>query len=449
MLLLWTLLLGAYALHLPFDRAVSLSHSGQLEAWVQTLPPGISGVVLDLKTIGGRVGVPFQHPLAAQTGAYDTTWDLRPAVSLLRQHGLRVIARVAVLRDSLLYEVVPSPYIRWFTPTNTTALAYNRAVLRAVAALPIQEIQLDYVRWPDTRKPKTEEQKQWRRRTLRAFVERLLEGLPDSLTVSADLFGRTCFLTADENDVIGQHPLDFLDLVDVLCPMMYPSHYWGALKDPYQAVYQSSLALLALGVPPQRLRPWLQAFPMRLPDTVDLVGYLVRQLEALQDVGLTGAMFWLPNEDAVRQALAALGSEEPEEERVVVLHFRGELDPAPFWADTLGQGTGPGPLVWRRHGRGLALYWRGYLCRLVHLNLQRRAFRPGLLGDASGTWLLLWTRENPGLRPVTVLQVLRWPGGDLRWHRRIPALVLPDSAAPPLRLRVRLRSSGPPIPLPF
>ncbi len=430
---LLTLLL-TYSLHLPFDRAVALLRGHRLASWAQSLPPEIQGVVLDLKTLEGRVGVPFDHPLAPLTGAYDSTWDLREAVETLHRLGLRVIARVAVLRDSLLYQHVESPYVHWFTPQSSVALAYNRSVLQAVAQLPVDEIQLDYIRWPDTRNPKTPEQLQWRRRTLVSFVQRLLRGIPDSIQTSADLFGRVCFLLPHQSDVIGQHPQDFLELVDVLCPMMYPSHYWGALRDPYQAVYQSSLALLAQGIPSDRIRPWLQAFPMRLPDTVDLGQYLTRQLEALQDAGVEDAMFWLPHMPAVTQALTAVVEEPLAPTVPLSLRVQAVLDASELGPDSLAQGRWAGEFHWIRRSTGVALYWRGMLCRVWNQGSKGTLPFNGwvLLTDSTGQWRFLWTLGEPR----TPLQALQWPGGDARSAGRIKAWVLVAPKEPPSRVWV-------------
>ncbi|NPB03974.1 MAG: hypothetical protein GXO39_06130 [Thermotogae bacterium] len=284
---------------------------------------GFDCVILDFKTVRGEVGVPFEHPLALKTKAY--TFNITPLSEMAREKGLYVIGRITVFNDPLLFKVLKKGHEGFVFPGDSVVENYNRAVVRAVVPY-VDEIQLDYVRWPDA---SVGVEIPERRRQLFRSLRRILEVIPDTLPTSADIFGRIPFRRRDWNDRIGQDIFTFSELFDILSPMAYPSHYWGKLLNPYQAPYHTLLNMQIFGFPKERIRVWLQAFGWRVPKSKGLAWYIRRQLEATYDAGVDLRMFWMPKVDTLLQVFKEW--KEPK--------LKGELKPvadAYRWKDTTG-----------------------------------------------------------------------------------------------------------------
>ena len=118
--------------------------------------------------------------------------------------------------------------------------------------------------------------------------------------MTADVFGIT---TSSQRDVgIGQSWEQMSDRVDVLLPMVYPSHYpagsWG-FPNPNAAPYQIVKRALDDAVERSLLidgaadvRPWLQAFSLGEPDYGPM--HIRAQIDATYDAGLDEWILWDP-----------------------------------------------------------------------------------------------------------------------------------------------------------
>ena len=153
---------------------------------------------------------------------------------------------------------------------------------------------------------------------MRTFLERSRDRLgPLGATVTADVFGVT---TSARHDVgIGQVWEEMADVVDVLLPMVYPSHYprgtWG-YDNPNAAPYQ--IVRKALGHATRRsiliegaasVRPWLQAFSLGEPEYGPR--HIRAQIDAVYDAGLTEWILWHPGVRYAREAFATADGVEP------------------------------------------------------------------------------------------------------------------------------------------
>ena len=277
-------------IHVPFARALSLRNRAKRERYYERIKEaGFDCVVIDFKTIEGYVGVPFNHPLLNRTRAYKG--DLRGVATYFRERGIYVVGRITMFKDRSLRRVLGKGHGEFVPPSDTSVLSYNRAVVEATLPY-VDEVQLDYVRWPDfgvglPHRKKVE--------ILLKAVRYILEPVPDSVPTSADIFGRIPLQPKGSHDMIAQSIYDFYEIFDILSPMAYPSHYWKELLDPYQAPYHTLLDMISFGADTSRIRVWIQAFGYRVPRRKGLAWYVRRQLDAVSDLGGVGYMFWLPN----------------------------------------------------------------------------------------------------------------------------------------------------------
>jgi len=261
-------------------------------------------------TLPERMGIPPQKIVPVR--------DMAALVYQLHQQGLYLIARIVVFKDLPLATANPRLAVRrvdgsvwhdreglaWVDPFSPEVWRYNLDIAEAAARLGFDEIQFDYLRFPDSRglvfsRPNT----RINRVTaigdfLQAARQRLM---PYNVFLAADIFGYVCW---NENDTaIGQQIEKLGGLVDYISPMLYPSGFtWGIPGDrnpvanPYATVERSlQRARERTGLPGVRFRPWLQAFRDYAFDRrVFGEQEIHAQIDAAESVGTDGWMLWNP-----------------------------------------------------------------------------------------------------------------------------------------------------------
>ena len=209
----------------------------------------VNALVIDVKDDRGLMLYRSEVPLVREMGA-DTVQpmsDRRLAAMFdsLHKYNVHPIARIVVVKDPILAEHLDEWAIRrrddpsvawldrsgkpWLDPHQHGVWQYAIDIAREAVRLGFAEIQLDYVRFPDERRMAVETTFPLAGGRNRAQVIREMLGMMrDSLAglgvpITADVFGLT---GTDVTDMgIGQRWESFIDQVDVVLPMMYPSHY--------------------------------------------------------------------------------------------------------------------------------------------------------------------------------------------------------------------------------
>jgi hypothetical protein len=242
----------------------------------------------------------------------------------IKRHGIRPIARIVVAKDPLLARNRPEWAIHredgslwtdrkgthWVDAFNDSVWVYAAQLAREAAALGFEEIQYDYVRFPDEPRsrmatavfPARREGESTRdgvARNLRHLGERTRKsGVPFTI----DIFGLTT--TAVDDMGIGQLWEDLVTTADVVLPMVYPSHYqrgvYGA-SSPNAAPYHMVRRALQDGLRRSRaidstgtaeIRPYLQAFTLGKPRYGP---FEVReQIRAAEELGIRSWVLWNP-----------------------------------------------------------------------------------------------------------------------------------------------------------
>jgi hypothetical protein len=245
----------------------------------------INTLVFDTKEESGAVLYDSQVPDARATGAVLDSYDVEAVLAAAQERGLYTITRIVTFQDGYWAPANPDHAARntstgqiwennrglaWMDPTDRQAWEYPLALAVEACRLGFDEIQFDYVRFPSDGdvtvigydQPVDEEV---RVATISAFLAEARERLhAEGCPVSADVFA--IVLSVDNDQGIGQRVEELSTSVDVLSPMIYPSHYspgWLGFDDPND--YPSEVVGQALdyGVPRMQggmLRPWLQAF---------------------------------------------------------------------------------------------------------------------------------------------------------------------------------------------
>jgi hypothetical protein len=192
----------------------------------------------------------------------------------------------------------------WLNPFQEEVWEAIAAYAVELAGLGFDEIQFDYVRFPSDGDLSTmdfgrEVDEAARVEAISGFLGYCREQLaPYDVRTAADVFGYTYLL----DDIgIGQDAARIAEMVDVVCPMAYPSHYPDGSMDvtghpndfPYETIAQT-LEVGAARVAPVQTRPWIQDFS--LPGMREYEVEDVRaQIQACEDAGTAGWMAWDPN----------------------------------------------------------------------------------------------------------------------------------------------------------
>lgn len=244
----------------------------------------LNAVMLDLKDESGVVYFDSENATAVAVEALYPRFSLRDLVNDAHSAGVYVIGRIVTFQDPIAALALPEVAV-WDTATNTPyeangqyfldptdpqAQAYAIELAAEACEKGVDEIQFDYVRFPDNRREAARFDEgvtdEVRVTTVRDFLGTAVAALhPLGCAVAADIFG---FITSAVDDGgIGQQWEELTSVVDVASPMLYPSHYasgWYGYQTP--ADYPGPLVGEALDDALSRLsreivvRPWLQDF---------------------------------------------------------------------------------------------------------------------------------------------------------------------------------------------
>jgi hypothetical protein len=280
----------------------------------------LNALVIDVK--GDRGMIPFRCsiPLACEVGAQKiiTVRDIDELLGYFKEKGIYLIARIVVFKDDLLATARPDlavktpagdiwrdrEHLAWVDPFRKEIWEYNIQIAVEAAKLGFDEIQFDYVRFPDSRSPQFSQPstEEGRVGAITGFLQEAKARLaPYNVFLSADIFGYVCWNLNDTD--IGQKLDPIASAVDYLAPMLYPSGfqfgipgYRNPVQNPHEIVYLTlKKAQERTKISPQRFRPWLQAFKDYAFDRRHFNGKEVRdQISASEKFGSQGWMLWNP-----------------------------------------------------------------------------------------------------------------------------------------------------------
>lgn len=293
----------------------------------------VNALVIDIKGDRGWIPYPSKVSMADTIGARRTTTvrDMPAMVAQLKERGIYLIARIVVFKDDPLATAHPEWAVKtargdifhdreglaWIDASHTMAWTYSLDIAAEAAELGFDEIQFDYIRFPDSSEVRLAaagtEQK--RVEAISGFLAAAKKRLaPYNVFVAADIFGYVAWNTNDT--AIGQQLESLLEEVDYLSPMLYPSGfhlgipgYTNSVKHPYEIVNLTlQHAVARSGVTPLRFRPWLQAFRDYAFDHKEFTGVEIRQqIDAAEKVGSDGWMLWNPRNSYSTEGLKKNG----------------------------------------------------------------------------------------------------------------------------------------------
>lgn len=240
--------------------------------------------VLHAKDPNGRLFWNSSNLTAKNIGAPVRKAPLADAIHTLKQKGIWTAAKLDVFQDSLLVTNHPEMGVKdsetgelwadrkglhWANPYDQRVWDYTIALCLELIDLGIDEIQFDYIRFPTDGNLSTIEypiilEDTSREECIGRFLAYAHSRLkPSGVVLSVDVFGLTAWKSVDFG--VGQVLEQIVPHVDVVCPMLYPSHFpenFLSLENPGQYPYRimkQSLEEIKRRTE-KEIRPWIQGF---------------------------------------------------------------------------------------------------------------------------------------------------------------------------------------------
>lgn len=199
----------------------------------------INSYVIDVKNDYGIVSFDSKVPLATEIGAVEKLYNVEEVIKKLHDNNIYAIARIVCFKDPILAKNKPEMAIKnpegglyvhnkmnWVNPYNKEAWQYNIDLAKEALAKGFDEVQFDYIRFPDGRKSQMVfEGKDDRElyEVVNDYLAYARQELPNAI-LSGDVFA-IILESPGDTEGIGQYFEYVGENLDYLCPMAYPSHY--------------------------------------------------------------------------------------------------------------------------------------------------------------------------------------------------------------------------------
>lgn len=273
---------------------------------------GVNAIVVDIKD--GALAYPSEVAKVTSPTAYNTSIndleEYKDVINKIKEAGIYAIGRIVVFNDVHYGKDHPDDCIEsgassqlWPSAFARGAWEYNvNLAIEAVKTFGFNEIQFDYVRFPEQAykmsvsgntnfKNTYEEEKA-------QAVQNFLYYATDQIHktgayLSVDVFGEC---SSEYVTAYGQYWPAISNIVDVISSMPYTDHFTREVdtwSNPYKTVYNWALgaAKRQTEIPtPAIARTWVTAYntPFWNPTVTYDASKISAQVEALYDAGLTG-----------------------------------------------------------------------------------------------------------------------------------------------------------------
>ncbi|MFH0769949.1 MAG: putative glycoside hydrolase [Candidatus Peregrinibacteria bacterium] len=268
-----------------------------------------AALVFDVK--GGVVHFAAASPLAEKLDLIRPAYDLTKIVQRAKTRGIYTIARFIAAKDPLLSQRLPETQIHhpetknaigpgWVDLSQEDVLTYNKEVLEEVVRSGVDEINLDYIRYPteyaEASIGLTGDGKADHIETFLLMTGNVIRRLHAQTKLGISTYAILGWNFPVNKEPLGQDVVRFAPLVDVISPMAYPAtfaagYYYRPGVDPrsrmYALVYRTLQGYADLLGPEQavKLRPWIQGYGITAKNIRD-------EIDAVYDAGACGFMVW-------------------------------------------------------------------------------------------------------------------------------------------------------------
>jgi hypothetical protein len=329
----------------------------KLEKYQQKIKTSnLNMLVIDMKDDEGHLRFIPKDPEIRLMGQPASPIDVEAFVSSMKSQGVYLVARIVVFKDKALYHYSGNKYAVWDKASDAawqgnklvkkeepaaTAVAteaspigsvpsatpaaeqyvkapipeywvdpyceyvwkYNVDVAKEIIARGFDEVQFDYIRFPTDGVNLRDAQYRYQdpgmdqESALMSFLSYARANI--SAPISVDIYGangwyRTGVRTGQDVELLSKY-------VDVICPMLYPSHFeqdFYAQKPeaerPYRIYYYGTNRNSVIARRKTVIRPWVQAFYMNVKydRAYYNLDYVKNEVRGVTDSGNEGMTFW-------------------------------------------------------------------------------------------------------------------------------------------------------------
>jgi hypothetical protein len=278
-------------------------------------------ILVDGKDEDGIVEWPSKVALAQQIGATKEgpLRDIKEKIAYAHSQGIKVAFRVCCFHDPILAKAHPELDPRdkvnggvwkelgrqaWVDPSQEKAQQYIIDLAKELRGLGADEIQFDYIRFPAMGSTQNavyafDAKAHPKHEIITNFLKRAYNEVhPTGARVSIDVYGIMAWAQPIDIRITGQLMEEMCKYTDVMCPMVYPSHFsngFAGIAHPADAPYafvHNNLSRLQkiVGKSGVKVRPWLQAMPYKVSNFTP--HYIVEELKAAKECNSTGWLMW-------------------------------------------------------------------------------------------------------------------------------------------------------------
>jgi hypothetical protein len=301
------------------ERGIYITHSvaqmtqrfGSIRAGAKRA--GINTLVIDVKPIIGKgpLAAAKNHTLKSYRASSDA-W-LSQLCTQLHAEGFIVSARIPVFKDDWLAIYRPDlalDYLdrkggHWLNPYKDEARLFNSLIAEIAANSGVDEVQFDYIRFPAEGNMSTvvfssaETKGLTRVDIICQFLDETKKRLQHkNVSMAVDIFGVVAWQSKGDINALGQDLKRMGKYLDVLAPMLYPSHFHDGYdgfanpgSEPYHFMNVGVVkSLEILSGEAVTLVPWIQGFNMKSPNYGP--DYILQQVKACEDAGVKNFLIW-------------------------------------------------------------------------------------------------------------------------------------------------------------
>lgn len=249
--------------------------------------PGTRGIYLQASTVQDAERLKHLIGNSLEVGINTFVVDLwtpsksyERGIESIRRAGIVYVPRIVVFADGGTHAQVTSPALwekRW-------------RLAKYALSLGAKDIQLDYIRY-NSRTKASPENARYVRRVVEFFEQRAKDA---GARLQIDVFGDAAHAPSLH---VGQDIGLLAPHVDVVCPMVYPSHYEPYRERaqlPYETVFDSLLAVKRqIGNHPVDVLAYIELSNFRYRmGTAERIDYIRAQLRAVEQAQAQGFFAW-------------------------------------------------------------------------------------------------------------------------------------------------------------
>jgi hypothetical protein len=268
-----------------------------------------------MKDDSGYVLFDSKNTTAKEINSIRSNINISKILKSLKDNNIYSIARIVTFKDKMLFlgysgkyaiknikdgspwKGVPGEF--WVDPHSEFVKNYNISLAKELEDMGFDEIQFDYVRFPSDGSvgncyyPFKKYPDTYKSEVITDFIRLAKKSL--SASISVDIYGFNAWYYFGNS--IGQDMEELSAYTDVICPMVYPSHFGSLFYSkyphdirPYKIILDGGFRSIALSDSSVSIRPYLQAFKMMSPTWG--TGYILHQINGAFESNCDGYIFW-------------------------------------------------------------------------------------------------------------------------------------------------------------